>query len=171
MKRPEIDFFLVFDVDKDVDEEAGDIDGIAHSFGLDGRKTNQEWDVVCANSVLEQPPGVTASLYRNVTEPVPVMAQPWVFRDSLAFRDNFFNLETFRFHEKRIHTPYDEPYYVESCFGGLAIYDLRNRGINWHRCSDEAFTDDGCEHVSFHTCLRELWWRILFNPRMTGRYR
>jgi hypothetical protein len=60
MKRPEIDIFLVLDVDKDVDEEAGNIDGIAHSFGPNGRKKNHEWDVVCANSVLEQSLGVTA---------------------------------------------------------------------------------------------------------------
>jgi hypothetical protein len=106
MKRPETDFLMVLDIDKDVDEETGEVDGIAHSFGLDATKTNRSWDVVCANSVLAQPPGVTASLYRNVTEPVPWMAKRWVFRDSLAFRDKHFNLETFRLHEKRIHTPY-----------------------------------------------------------------
>jgi hypothetical protein len=106
MKRPETDFFMVLDIDKDVDEETGEVDGIAHSFGLDATKTYRNWDVVCANSVLAQPPGVMASLYRNVTEHVPSMVKRWVIRDSLAFRDKHFNLETFRFYEKRKHTPY-----------------------------------------------------------------
>lgn len=170
MKRPHVDFFIVLDVDKDVDDEAGDVDGIAHSFGLGQSKSVASWDVVCANSVLEEPSGVVASLYRNVSEPVPPYAKRWVFRDSLAFRDDVFDLETFRFHEKRIHTPYDEPYFVESCFGGLAIYKLRGHEHDWQQCSYEAFEDDDCEHISFHKCLRRLNWRVLFNPRMTVRY-
>jgi hypothetical protein len=170
MKRSHIDFLIVVDVDDDVDDEAGDIDGIAHSYGLKRHAGNLDWEVVCSNSVLRQPPGVTASLYRNYSEPVPEVARRWVFRDSLAFRDGVFDLDTFRFHERRIHTPYDEPYYVQSCFGGLAIYDLSRKHTDWHVCSYEAFKDDDCEHVSFHKCLGSLGWRILFNPRMTVQY-
>jgi hypothetical protein len=170
MKRTYIDYLVVVDVDDDVDDGAGDVDGIAHSYGLRTQRGDFDWEVSCANSVLHQPPGVTASLYRNVSEPVPDIARRWVFRDSLAFRDSNFNLNTFRFHERRIHTPYDQPYYVQSCFGGLAIYDLSRRTTDWHACSYEAFRDDDCEHVSFHKCLRSLGWRILFNPRMTVKY-
>jgi hypothetical protein len=170
MKRTYTDYLIVIDVDDDVDDEAGDLDGIAHSYGLRNQKGKYDWEVTCANSVLHQPPGVTASLYINVSEPVPDIARRWVFRDSLAFRDSNFNLNTFRFHERRIHTPYDEPYYVQSCFGGLAIYDLSRKTTGWHACSYEAFRDDDCEHVSFHKCLRNIGWRILFNPRMTVQY-
>jgi Cryptococcal mannosyltransferase 1 len=170
MKRTYTDYLIVIDVDDDVDDGAGDLDGIAHSYGLRNQNGKYDWEVTCANSVLHQPPGVTASLYRNVSEPVPDIARRWVFRDSLAFRDSNFNLNTFRFHERRIHTPYDEPYYVQSCFGGLAIYDLSRKTTDWHACSYEAFRDDDCEHVSFHNCLRSIGWRILFNPRMTVQY-
>lgn len=171
IKRPLVDFLIVLDVDRDVDDEVGDYDGIAHSFGLSANSDDSSWDVICANSVLKQPPGVSASLYRNISENVLPHAKDWVYRDSLAFRDTFFDLDTFRFHEKRIHTPYDSPYFVESCFGGLAMYKLHGQGEQWHRCSYEAFMDDDCEHVSFHSCLRNFGWKIMFNPRMTVRYR
>lgn len=171
MKRPSIDFFIVLDVDKDVDDEAGDKDGMAHSFGLVSDQVHDGWDAVCANSVLKEPPGVNAVLYRNISEPVPSHAREWVYRDSLAFRNDAFDLQTFRFHERKIHTPYDSPFFVHSCFGGLTIYNLRKRRNDMHRCSYEAFQNDDCEHVSFHNCLRDLGWRIMFNPRMTVRYR
>lgn len=171
MKQPSIDYFIVLDVDKDVDNEAGDDDGIAHSFGLVSGEGYGGWDVVCANSVLKEPSGVGATLYRNISELVPPFAREWVYRDSLAFRNDVFDLQTFRFHERRIHTPYDPAFFVHSCFGGVTLYNLRSHGRDWHRCSYEAFKDDDCEHVSFHNCLRELGWRVMFNPRMTVRYR
>lgn len=170
LRRKNVDYFLALDVDEDVNENSKDADGIAHSFGLRSIR-DYKWDAVCANSVLKQPEGVHASLYRNFTEPVPEPALRWVYRDSLAFRDINFNLDTFRFHERRIHTPYDEPYFVQSCFGGLAIYDVgKHRNKDWHGCSYEAYLDDDCEHVSFHNCLNRLGYRMLFNPRMLVKY-
>lgn len=171
LKKPAVDFFIVLDVDEDVDDEGLDEDGIAHSFGLSSSNEQGGWDAVCANSVLHEPHDVEAFLHRNISEPVPSHAREWVYRDSLAFRSRVYDSKTFRFHERRIHTPYDSHFFVESCFGGLAIYNMRKAHLEWQQCSYESFKDDDCEHVSFHRCLRQLGWRIMFNPRMTVRYR
>jgi Cryptococcal mannosyltransferase 1 len=170
MRRKNVDQFIVIDADTDVNTAFGDVYGVAHSYGLNTYHEKFQWDVVCSNSLLRQPKGVQAYLYRNISEDVPKYARNWVFRDSLAFRDSQFSLDTFRFHERRIHTPYDEPFFVDTCFGGMAIYDLRGKTEKWHACSYEAFKDDDCEHVSFHVCLKENGWRILFNPRLTVQY-
>jgi hypothetical protein len=170
MSLKHIDQLIFIDADSDVDRDFEDVHGVAHSYGLNAMGGKYKWDVVCANSLLQQPKGVKAYLHRNVSEVVPEYARKWVFRDSLAFRDKAFSIDTFRFHERRIHTPYDEPYFVDTCFGGIAIYDIREKNNIWHQCSYEAYKDNDCEHISFHACLRSLGWRILFNPRMTVQY-
>ncbi len=169
MKRPRTNYLFVNDADEDLNTDHFAMDGIAHSFGLHG--TDFNWNVVCANGV-----GVPKKskiprlqLHRNASEAIPRAALDWVFWDSLAYRDGTYNKSSWRTHQLRIHSIYDEPVAVESCFGGLAIYDIGS-SREWHKCSYAGHTDNDCEHVSFNNCLREHGWKVLFNPRMLVNY-
>ena len=69
------------------------------------------------------------------------------------------------------HLPYDMPIAVESCFGGMAIYDLQSSKGHWRDCFYAAHDDNDCEHVSFHNCLTSQQnWKMLLDPRMFIHY-
>eukprot|EP01134_Creolimax_fragrantissima_P003503 CFRG3503T1 len=89
------------------------------------------------------------------------------FYDSLAFRDDVFNDVNFRTHQFVSHTPHvDYPYYVASCFGGLAVY--RRESIR--ACQYDTQTRE-CEHHTLHKCMaRQGRSRFLFNPTMVVEY-
>eukprot|EP01134_Creolimax_fragrantissima_P006221 CFRG6221T1 len=91
---------------------------------------------------------------------------PGRFYDSLAFRDATFNKSKFRLHEEFVHLATDEPFFVESCFGGIAIYKMDSM----FHCQYNVDADD-CEHYSLHECMsRNGHNRFLFNPAMTVDY-
>jgi hypothetical protein len=171
LKRPETQYLIVTDADDDLNHAAFQMDGIAHSFGLQGPTSALRWNSVCANGVTRAKNHVLPHLRleRNHSEPIPSAALEWVFWDSLAYRDKYFTRSSFRVHQRRIHTPYDKPVFVESCFGGLTIYDISS-SPDWKHCSYESNIDSDCEHVSFHHCLQRHNWRMLFNPRMMISY-
>jgi hypothetical protein len=171
LKRPDTKYLIITDADEDLNHATFQMDGIAHSFGLQSLTSPVRWNSVCANGVSRAKNHSLPylRLERNHSEPIPSAALDWVFRDSLAYRDRSFTRSSFRIHQQRVHTPYDKPPFVESCFGGLAIYDLAS-SPDWKKCSYEAHIDNDCEHVSFHNCLRAHDWRILFNPRMIVSY-
>jgi hypothetical protein len=171
LKRPGTKYLIVTDADEDLNHPTFQMDGIAHSFGLQSPASPFRWNSVCANGVSRAGIHVLPHLRleRNHSEPMPSAALQWVFWDSLAYRDKYFTRTSFRAHQQRVHTPYDKPTFVESCFGGLAIYDILSSSV-WKECSYEAHIDNDCEHVSFHNCLHTHNWRMLFNPRMMISY-
>eukprot|EP01134_Creolimax_fragrantissima_P001805 CFRG1805T1 len=88
------------------------------------------------------------------------------FYDSLAFRDATFRKDNFRTHQYITHLETDWPYYVDHCFGGLAIY--RHDAIRG--CQYDTQTME-CEHFSLHQCMKgNGYGKILFNPAMTVHY-
>ena len=101
---------------------------------------------------------------------LPEFVAPWMFYDSLAFRDEAFSKWNWHTHQGLAHLPHDKPIFASSCFGGLAVHDLQGAG-DWRRCSYAAHSDNDCEHVSFYACLRQnLNLKIILNPRMWLKY-
>lgn len=168
-RRP--DFLILADADAHVDAHPVDVDGIAHTFGLKARRLGPAWDAACSNGVVDKPRAEDGGQVRFA---VPVAAAPraarhWVFRDSLAFRDSRFGRNGWRRHEHVAHSPYEAPFEVQSCFGGLAVYDVARSHFDT-QCSYDSYADNDCEHVSFHRCMREHGYKIVMNPRMVVRY-
>ncbi|KNC77875.1 hypothetical protein SARC_09675 [Sphaeroforma arctica JP610] len=86
--------------------------------------------------------------------------------DSLAFRDSVFQNSNFRAHQYVTHLVTDWPYYVDSCFGGLAVY----RFASMKGCQYDTETRE-CEHSSMHQCMAEKGrGKVLFNPAMVVKY-
>mmetsp|Transcript_122801 Transcript_122801/g.393363 ORF Transcript_122801/g.393363 Transcript_122801/m.393363 type:complete len:417 (-) Transcript_122801:323-1573(-) len=83
--------------------------------------------------------------------------------DSIAFRNAYFTKDNFRHHEKLAHSLWGPPEVVDSCFGGLAIYNISLIGS----CE---YSGEDCEHVPFHRCLMEHGGRMIFNPRQVVQY-
>lgn len=168
LKRDEVDFYIVMDADEDLNSSGLQIEGISHSFGLRGLN----WNVMCANGISTARGNKRARLrlYRNASEMILPKAFQWTFWDTLAYRDAVYNETNWRAHENVIHSPYDAPFMVDSCFGGLAIYDLRYSS-SWRKCSYEGHVNNSCEHISFNRCLQQSGWNIYFNPRMLLEYK
>jgi hypothetical protein len=169
LKSSNLGFLIMMDADIDLNHDFLAVDGIAHSFEI--RLLGNEWrrNVVCANSVsAASSPGVL--LQRNLSETPNSAAEQWSFWDSLAYRDSSYTRNSWRKHPRHVHSPYDEPLRVESCFSGLSIYDFSRRE-NFMSYSYSSHVDNDCEHVHFSQCLQEHGWRILFNPRMIVAYR
>jgi len=83
--------------------------------------------------------------------------------DSIAFRNAHFTKDNFRHHQMIMHSPYGPPEFVDSCFGGLAIYNISVIG-------DCEYDSTDCEHVPFHECLAQHGGRMVFNPRQVLDY-
>jgi hypothetical protein len=172
LKRPRTDYLIMNDADEEMNTDSFALHGIAHSFGLRSASMTRRWNAVCANGVggVKRDRVHLQKMYRNHSEPIPRPAWDWVFWDSLAYRDARFTKLSWREHQRQIHTPYDSPVEVDSCFGGLAVYDVSN-STDWSQCSYTSHEESDCEHVSFSMCLRRRGWNILFNPRMLITYR
>jgi hypothetical protein len=59
-------------------------------------------------------------------------------------------------------SPHASPIAVESSFNGLAIY----RTSFIRPCCQYDGTNDICEHVSFHQCIRSHGGKMYIHPRM-----
>lgn len=166
-EREDTDFLIVMDADEDVASESLDMTGIAHSFGLRLLRSPLQWNAICANGVSSASgkKAKLARLHRNNSEHVPLKSLDWTFWDTLAFRDEEFDDSNWRSHGFEIHSPYDPPARVESCFGGLMIYDLKT-AESLQKCSYRGHSTGECEHLSFNRCLVAEGWKIFLNPRM-----
>eukprot|EP00123_Amoebidium_parasiticum_P022112 comp8021_c0_seq1/m.3524 comp8021_c0_seq1/g.3524 ORF comp8021_c0_seq1/g.3524 comp8021_c0_seq1/m.3524 type:complete len:449 (-) comp8021_c0_seq1:451-1797(-) len=155
MRRDEYDNAdIVVVYDMDVGHPVS-MQGIAHTFGL--MVSGLPWEAACSNGVVPREWGRVFTSRIN-TEGMHEYALGRYF-DSLAFRDKFFHNDNFRFHEGITHKPSDPAYYVDACFGGVAMY-VKEALMH---CSYDA--TDKCEHQAVNDCLRAHNYRILFNPR------
>jgi hypothetical protein len=120
---------IMMDADMDLNRDLLAVDGVAHSFGMRLLGNEWTWNIVCANSISAVPsPGML--LHRNLSETQHSAAEKLSFWDSLAYRDRSFAHYSWRKHPSRVHSPYDEPLNVESCFSGLSMYDVSSRTLD-----------------------------------------
>ncbi len=120
---------LVLDLDL---HHGWSIDGIAHSYGLKYRSGHTDrYDILCANGI-----------YNNGE-----------YYDTLAYRDSVYT-DTRHNDEQRdaahkIYPLYSKPIPVDSCFGGMALYNLS------HLLSTNCmYTGSDCEHVTLPQCMK-----------------
>lgn len=121
------------------------IDGLAHSYGLKYRTGHTDrYDILCANGI-----------YNNGE-----------YYDTLAYRDSIYtdtrHDDAQRDAAHKIYTLYSEPIPVDSCFGGMAIYNLSH--LIATNCM---YTGTDCEHVTLHQCMKNtIDTNIYINPNM-----
>lgn len=125
-------------------------DGIAHSVSL----------MYCDNSINVL--GSNSLLFR------PNMVQPdvteRVFYDTFAYRalgEDGFLEELSRMKNKLVFERGEKPVEVNSCFGGMAIYNVP---------FSLKYSDEDCDHVTMHNKMRENGHRVFINPSMITLY-
>jgi len=132
-------YMIVVDMDL---KHGWDQDGVAHSFGY------TDWDMICSNGILRGE-----------------------FYDTLALRDKRFSIfvddlkQDLRDELDVIAYPTVGPLIaVDSCFGGLAIYNRSAIG-------DCLYQGYDCEHVTLHNCMvANNHSRIYLNPLQVVYY-
>ena len=125
--------------------------GFAAAFGVP-----PPWAAVFSNGIA--PPGTRSGYWFTdhlALQGRPGTPVPWIRRDGLLTKSPE------RRSYKVIH-PATAAFEVNSAFGGVGIYrTAAARGCR-HACSRQS----GCEHHSFHACLRGDGGRLLLHPRL-----
>jgi len=121
-----------------------ELDSVATSFG---RKDYEEFDLICANGVIEQGMSRDTLPLVSYEREFRILPRGGVWIDSV--------------HELRDGVTFIQ---AESCFGGLGIYNLST--LLGSNCRYHPETGV-CEHLSLHRCMKEhALNRIYINPTM-----
>ena len=172
----------------DLDVLGWDMHGVADSFG---RRDTTKWDVVCANGIMVH--GIYRDTYafraqgintnhhmygddyakyditseqRNINQNKYKLSVKRVQGLGLGISTETTEMTEVKINEMNHHEL--KPMQVDSCFGGLAIYDFeKTKPCKYsYRHIDPPYMLD-CEHVIFHECLmKENGAKIFFNPNM-----
>jgi len=132
-------YMIVVDMDL---KHGWDVDGIAHSFGY------PDWDMICSNGIIH------GQYYDTLALRDPRFR---VFMDDLS-RDMREELDAIAY-------PTIGPLIsLDSCFGGLAIYNRSSIG----NCIYQGYD---CEHVTLHSCMASKnHSKIYLNPFQVVHY-
>lgn len=141
MLKSTADYYMVYDGDI---EGGFSYEGIANSFSYD-------WDVCGSNSII----------YKTVNDKV----QRYYY-DSWAWRDlgNWECHEDVEINPRAYHRG-EKPIEVNSCFGGLALYNHKT-----FSCPSYSYTSDDCDHVTLHKQMKNNKCSIFMNPSQLTLY-
>jgi len=140
--RPTWDYMLVFDTDL---QGGWSYEGVANSFGHEG------WDVIGSNGLIYR-----NNPDNNNPEKLYYDTYAWRYLDDDTIHDEKVNLMKLNRGE--------EPFMVNSCFGGLAIY--RNECI----ASDIEYKGNDCDHPTLHKQIRNNGHTVWCNPSQITVY-
>ena len=175
----------------DLDVLGWDMHGVADSFG---RKESTKWDVICANGIMLH--GIYRDTYAFRAQGMNTnhhmygddYAKYNITPEQRNINQNKYKLSVKRVQglglgiitnekpdiveakntvNEMIHHEF-KPMQVDSCFGGLAIYDYeKTKPCKYAYRHPEPPHMLDCEHVLFHDCLmKQNGANIFFNPNM-----